>query len=312
MTFYSDYATGGAAVYSQHLRLKVSLAFQSLPVTGVVARIRKFIGILAGFYILLLIGIFLFQRSLLYFPSHHYVTLPDASANRSFAELPVKTVDGLELKAWYAPATTKSFTFVFFHGNGDCLASASEVADPYLAAGYGFLMAEYRGYSGLPGKPSEAGLYADARASIYALMARGVKSENILLFGHSLGTGVAVQMAEEFHVGGVILLAPYTSVATMAQFEYPYLPAKYLVLDRFESDKKMMKIHVPVLIVNGTDDQVIPPSQGRMLYDLANEPKEFHSIPGRNHNDAFNDLAPIALAWTDRLRLANQEANVLK
>lgn len=299
------YATGGAAVYSQQLRLNLSLAFQSLPIDGVAAKVRKLIGILVGFYVLLLIGVFVYQRSLLYFPSRSYVTLQDANANRSFTELPDRTADGLDLKAWYAPATTKPFTFVFFHGNGDCLASASEVADPYIAAGYGFLVAEYRGYSGLPGKPTEAGLYADARATLYALMARGVKSENIILFGHSLGTGVAVQMAEEFHVGGLILLAPYTSIPKMAQVEYPYLPAKYLVLDRFESDKKMRSIHVPVLIVNGTNDEVIPPSQGKQLFDSANEPREFHSIPGRGHNDAFADLAPIALAWTDRLSAKN-------
>jgi fermentation-respiration switch protein FrsA (DUF1100 family) len=282
--------------------LNVSLEFKSLPTGKVSARILKCIGILAGFYLLLLIGVFVFQRSLLYFPSHSYVALQDAYANRSFVELPVKTADGLDLKAWYAPATSKPFTFVFFHGNGDCLATASGTADPYIAAGYGFLVAEYRGYSGLPGKPTEAGLYADGRATINALVARGVKSENIILFGHSLGTGVAVQMAEEFHVGGVVLLAPYTSIAEMAQVEYPYLPARYLARDRFENEKKIRKIHAPVLIVNGTEDQIIPPSQGRQLYDLANEPKEFHSIPGRGHNDAFSDLAPIASGWADQLR----------
>jgi hypothetical protein len=285
--------------------LNVSLEFKSLPTGKASARILKFVGVLAGFYLLLLIGVFVFQRSLLYFPSHSYVTLQVAGANRSFGELLVKTADGLDLKAWYAPSASKPFTFVFFHGNGDCLATASETADPYIAAGYGFLAAEYRGYSGLPGKPTEAGLYADGRATIDALVARGVKSENIILFGHSLGTGVAVQMAEEFHVGGVVLLAPYTSIAEMAQVEYPYLPAKVLARDRFENEKKIRNIHAPVLIVNGTEDRVIPPSQGRQLYDLANEPKEFHSIPGRGHNDAFSDLAPVVSGWADRLREVN-------
>jgi len=272
---------------------------------GIWARVRKLIGILVGFYVLLVLGVFVYQRSLLYFPSHRYISLKEAYANRSFQELPVRTADGLDLKAWYAPATTKPLTFVFFHGNGDCLATASETAAPYIAAGYGFLVAEYRGYSGLPGKPTEPGLYADARAIMYALMARGVKTKNIILFGHSLGTGVALQIAEEFPVGGVVLLAPYTSIAKMAQSAYPYIPAKYMVLDRFESDKKIGNLHVPVLIANGTIDQVIPPSQGRQLYDLANEPKEFQSIPGRNHNDAFSDLAPLALAWADRLHAVN-------
>jgi fermentation-respiration switch protein FrsA (DUF1100 family) len=133
-------------------------------------------------------------------------------------------------------------------------------------------------------------------------MAQGVRSENIILFGHSLGTGVAVQMAEEFHVGGVMLLAPYLSIAEMAQERFPYFPAKYIALDRYENDKKMKNIHAPVLIVNGARDELIPPSQGKELYGLANEAREFHSVPGRGHNDCFDDAAMIGLEWVKGLQ----------
>lgn len=261
--------------------------------------------VLASLYLLLLLVFFLFQRDLLYYPSHDSAFLKDAHANSAFREISPKTEDGLDLKAWYAPATTKPFTFVFFHGNGDGLVDSSYVADPYIEAGYGFLVSEYRGYSGLPGKPSESGLYADARTDIRALLAQGVKSEEILLFGHSLGTGVAVQMATEFHVGGVILLAPYLSIPKMGQIEYPYIPAQLLVLDRFNNEAKMKSIHVPVLIVNGVNDQVIPPSQGRRLYEIANPPREFHSLPNRGHNDLFDDAAPIVQAWLTSLTSKN-------
>jgi hypothetical protein len=149
--------------------------------------------VLAGLYLLLLLVFFVCQRSLLYFPSADSTSLREAHANPAFTQLTVRTEDGLDLKAWYAPATSKPFTFVFFHGNADSLADSSSVADPYIAAGYGFLETEYRGYSGLPGKPTEAGLYADGRASIHALNAQGVRTESIILFGHSLGTGVAVE-----------------------------------------------------------------------------------------------------------------------
>ncbi|MGA2349257.1 MAG: alpha/beta hydrolase [Terracidiphilus sp.] len=257
---------------------------------------------LAGAYLLCLILFFIEQRSLLYFPSHSYVGLREAHANKSFKELSVRTEDGLALTAWYAPAASKPYTFVFFHGNGDSLNTASAIANPYIDAGYGFLLAEYRGYSGLPGKPTEAGLYADARACIHGLMAQGVRSENIILFGHSLGTGVAVQMAEEFHVGGVMLLAPYSSIAELAQITFPYFPAKFIALDRFDNFKKMSHIHTPILIINGVRDQVIPPSEGKDLYNLANEPRQFYSLPGRGHNDAFDDAAVLALDWADRLR----------
>jgi pimeloyl-ACP methyl ester carboxylesterase len=157
----------------------------------------------------------------------------------------------------------------------------------------------------LPGSPNEAGLYADARANIKGLMAQGVKSENIILFGHSLGTGVATQMAEEFHVGGLMLLAPYLSIPELAQTDYPFYPVEYAVLDRFESFKKMGKIHVPLLIANGFNDRVIPPSQGKQLFALANEPKQFHSLPNCGHNDCFEDFAAIALDWTKHLEGTN-------
>ena len=269
------------------------------------ARIRKLLGVLVCIYILFLMGFFFSQRSFLYFPSHRYVPLSEAHANRAFREITVRTADGIDLKAWYAPATSKPFTFVFFHGNGDSLYTASPVADPYIAAGYGFLLTEYRGYSGLPGKPTEAGLYADGRAAIKGLMALGVKSENIVLFGHSLGTGVATQMAGEFHVGGLMLLAPYLSIPKLAQHNYPIYPVEFVVLDRFENAGKIGKIHVPLLIANGAGDQLVPPSQGKLLYSLANEPKEFHSLPGRGHNDAFDDFAVLSLDWANRLQTKN-------
>jgi fermentation-respiration switch protein FrsA (DUF1100 family) len=263
--------------------------------------LRNGLFVIVGMYLLLSAAFFSFQRSLLYFPSHYSVSISEAHANRSFNELSVRTEDGIDLKAWYAPAATKPFTVVFFHGNADSLLSASSVADPYIAAGYGFLVTEYRGYSGLPGKPTESGLYADARAYLHELIAQGVKREDIVLLGHSLGTGVAVQMAREFPVGGLILMAPYLSIPKVAQVHYPFLPAQLLAVDRFENDSKIRSIHVPLLIVNGVDDQVVPPSQGRQLYELANEPRQFHSLPNHGHNDLFEDFAPIALDWVHRV-----------
>lgn len=115
--------------------------------------LRNALFVIVGMYLMNLGAFFVFQRSLLYFPDRNYVSLTQAHANPAFKEFPVKTEDGLALKAWYAPASGKRFTFVFFHGNADSLESASSVADPYIAAGYGFLVAEYRGYSGMPATP---------------------------------------------------------------------------------------------------------------------------------------------------------------
>ena len=267
--------------------------------------LRKVFRIAFTVYLLSFLLLCIFQRKFLYYPSHTYVSLHDAYANRSFRELPVRTDDGLNLIAWYAPATSKPFTFVFFHGNGDNLSTACKVGDAYIAAGYGFLVAEYRGYSGLPGKPTETGLYADGRAYIRWLKAQGVPSEKIILFGHSLGTGVAVEMAGEFPVGGVMLLAPFLSIPDVAQVHFPYLPAKLLALDRYDNAKKVKNIHVPLLIVNGSNDEVIPPAQGKQLYELANEPRQFNSLPGRGHNDSFDEFAPLSLDWANRLPAPN-------
>jgi len=132
-------------------------------------------------------------------------------------------------------------------------------------------------------------------------MARGVPENRIILFGQSLGTGVAVQMATEFHPGGAMLLAPYLSIPKAAQTLYPFLPATLLVLDRFDSEKKIGSVHAPLLIVNGALDDVVPPSHGLKLYSLANEPKEFHSFPDRGHNDVFDPFIPLSLDWLNRV-----------
>ena len=149
----------------------------------------------------------------------------------------------------------------------------------------------------MPGRPTETGLYNDARAFLLELMRRGVPSESIILFGHSLGSGVAIQMAEEFQVGGLMLLAPYLSIPKLARINFPFFPSSYLALDRFDNEKKIGRIHTPVLIVNGDLDQVISPSQGTRLFALANQPKVFHSLHGKGHNDAFEQFITVSIDW---------------
>ena len=268
---------------------------------GLVRIFKISAAIAIALYLLLLAILFFAQRSFLYFPSRTYVPLSQARANPAFQEFAVRTSDGIDLKGWYAPATTRPFTIVFFHGNGDSLRTAAPIANPYIAAGYGFLLTTYRGYSGMPGRPTEAGLYNDGRAYIQGLVDRGVASNNILLFGHSLGTGVAVQMATEFEVRGVMLLAPFLSIPRLASIHFPFLPSSLLVLDRFDNESKIGNIHSPLLIAVGNQDQVVPPSHGSRLYELANQPKEFHSFPGRGHNDAFDQFAPVSINWIARL-----------
>src|SRR6516165_94768 len=133
-------------------------------------------------YFCALVSVYLLQRKLMYYPDPVYVSPVAARASEELKELKVRTEDGLDLKAWYAPATSKPFTIIFFHGNGDRLRSVATIANPYIDAGYGFLLAEYRGYSGMPGSPTESGLYTDARSYVKALIASGIKETNLILF----------------------------------------------------------------------------------------------------------------------------------
>jgi fermentation-respiration switch protein FrsA (DUF1100 family) len=249
--------------------------------------------------------IYSIQRQLIYFPSHTYETPREAIAAPTLEEFPVTTTDSIALKGWYAPATKRKLTLVYFHGNGDDLKSSAPIAKLYIDAGYGLLIGEYRGYSGLPGTPTEAGLYDDARAYLKALIAAGVDPHDIVLFGYSLGTGVASQMATEFPVGGLILLSPYRSLPEVAANQFPFLPAKQLVKDRFETTRKIRAIKAPLLIANGERDEVIPPVQGRDLFALANEPKEFFTAAQAGHNNMFDfGFGAASLAWLDRLNTA--------
>lgn len=247
-------------------------------------------------YALLLGVLYFFQRDLLYFPPSAYKTPQEAKAE-AFREFFIKTEDGLDLKGWFALAAKNPFHVVFFHGNADSLLTLHRLANPYLGAGYGFLLAEYRGYCGFPGHPSEQGFYADARAYIKALIASGVNEDHIILLAHSLGTGVATQMAREFKVGGVILMAPFLSVPKVAQIHYPLFPVQPLVRDRYASDEKVSFIHAPLLIIHGEDDRLVPITQGRGLFELANEPKKFVSLPHRRHSDILDDAGAITMSW---------------
>ena len=268
-------------------------------------RTIPFLGALAILLILyagVVAYVYSIQRRLLYFPSHTYVTPREAMANPALAEFPVSTADSIALKGWHAPPAGKPLSLVYFHGNGDDLESSAPVARIYIRAGYGFLIAEYRGYSGLPGTPTEAGLYDDARAYLKALIAAGVDPHRIVLLGRSLGTGVAAQMATEFPVGGLILLSPYRSIPDVAADHFPFLPARLLMKDRFETFRKIGSIKVPLLVANGGRDDVISPAQGREVYALANEPKEFFFAPTAGHNDMFDSgFGAASLKWLDRL-----------
>jgi len=245
------------------------------------------IAIAVGFYTAFVGALYFVQRGLMYYPTDH-LPPPAASGVAEMRVISVATEDGLALTSWYRPAAPGRPTLIYFHGNGGVIAGRGYKVRPYLDAGYGVLMAEYRGYGGNPGKPHEQGLYADGRANLLFLSDEGVSPGRWVLYGESLGTGVAVQMAAEYAatgpVGALVLESPFESMAEAAAHHYPFVPARLLVKDRFDSASKIASVRAPVLVVHGENDRVIPVAQGKGLFAKARPPKESHWIANAEHN----------------------------
>src|SRR5262245_37615912 len=230
-----------------------------------------------------------FQRDLMYFTGSEprvapsYYEMLDGVQEVSFT-----TADGLDLTAWYTPAPPDRPTVVIFHGNHGSLRGERYRLKHFKDAQMGVLLLAYRGYSGNAGAPNEQGLYADARASLDWLEENGVASSSIVLYGHSLGSGVATKMAAEREVGAVVLECPYTSTVDVAAWRFPVVPVTWLMEDRFESLSRIRMITEPLLVMHGDSDTVIPQRLGRALFDAANEPKQGFWPHGVGHNDVFD------------------------
>lgn len=252
-------------------------------------------------YLGLLSGMYAFQRSFLYFPS---AVTPDP-ADHGAEDLDVvryRAADGQELAGWYRAAAPGHATLVYFHGNAGHLGDRGFKVRPYVDAGYGLLLAGYRGYGGNPGRPTEEGLYADARAAMDWLAGQGVAASRIVLYGESLGTGVAVQAATEYPVAGVVLEAPFSSTVDVGQARFPILPVRWLMHDRYDSRAKIADVDAPVLILHGERDLTVPVRFGRRLYEAAEEPREFAHFPLAGHNDLYDHGAvERVLAFLDDL-----------
>src|SRR6202007_1465843 len=190
------------------------------------------IAIALGGYAALVGGLFLFQRQLLYFPDR---TRPQLAglASLGVREVTLSTDAGLTLLSWYLPSRPGRPVIAYFHGNGGHIGYRVERLLRFAREGYGVLMAEYRGYGGHPGAPSETGIYPDRRAAFAFLDHEAIAATRLVLYGESLGSGVAVELAVRHEIAGLILEAPFTSVAEVAQCHFPFVPAARLVTDPF-------------------------------------------------------------------------------
>lgn len=238
-------------------------------------------------YVIFLLFLYLIQRTMIYYPAQK----APSPANAGVPEMEViqlETNDGLMLNSWYRAATEPNLpTIVYFHGNAGHIGNRAFIVKPFLDEGYGVLLLTYRGYSDNPGKPSEEGLYQDARAAMDFIKDKGVSEQCTVLYGNSIGGAVAIQMATEYSVGAIILQSPFTSLGEVGQHHYPFLPVKWFIKDKFTSIQKVDQIDVPVFILHGDSDWIIPPKFSRKLYEALPGPKQLEHIPNKGHNDLF-------------------------
>ena len=249
------------------------------------------------------------QRALTYYPDHTRPTPAEAGVPE-LAPVVLETEDGLLLLAWHAPPRADGApSLIYFHGNAGHIGMRGFKVRAYLNAGLGVLLTTWRGYSGNPGTPTEEGLYADGRAARAFLRALGTGDGRQILYGESLGTGVAVHLAREAAPAALVLEAPYSSIADIATGRIPLLPVRPLIVDRFDSAAKIGKVAAPLLIVHGERDRTIPVRLARKLHKRAREPKEAVFIPEADHADLTEfGLAAIVLEFLARHELAPESA----
>ena len=227
------------------------------------------------------------EKHFIFFPERELLETP-AQWGLSFEEAYFPASDGVALHGWFAPGGS-DVTWIWLHGNGGNIGHRLEhLALLHSRLDVNILLFDYRGYGRSEGRASEKGTYRDARGALDYVRSRpDISPRKIIYSGHSLGAAVAVWLATQHRPYGLILESPFTSVKDMAKLFYPYLPLYLLVRGKYDSISRIGKVSCPLLIVHGDEDEVVPISQGRQLYDAAREPKSFHAITGAGHSDGY-------------------------
>ncbi|MEX3955734.1 alpha/beta hydrolase [Trinickia sp. EG282A] len=232
-----------------------------------------------------IVAMLLWLQGRLIYPLERIRDIPPHPDADRLSPAVVRTRDGLEIGIRYKPpATPDAATIVLFHGNGEDLSQRVHIAHALVEVGYGVVLAEYRGYGGNPGKPHEAGLYADGRA---ALEFAYRQTSRVVLHGYSLGSGVAVQMATEYPVEALLLEAPFTCMADVARTRFPYVPVRWMLRDRYDNLAKIGAVRAPVLIYGGLADQLIPPRQFAALHAAVPGLRRLVLIDDADHVDVW-------------------------
>lgn len=241
-------------------------------------------------YAALLSFMYVYQRKLMYHPSTE-ISAPLFYGLSGFSDLRITSSDGTSLQLWYKPAESGFPTIAYFHGNASHIGDRAGIFQRFAQAGFGVAALSYRGYGKSEGSPNEQGIYSDARAAMaFLTMQENIPTSRILLYGESLGTGVAVQMATEYDVAMLVLQAPYTSITNRAGEMYRFLPVSLLLQDKFDSLSKIGQVRAPLLVFHGERDNVIPVAHGKALFTASPSLKRAHYFPEIAHNDFNFDI----------------------
>lgn len=248
----------------------------------------------AAAYVALAVIITVFQRRLIYKPDPRRTT-PHRDGHYDVDELRIPTPDGHTLVAWYTMAVPGQPTVLYFHGNAGYIELRNERLTELKSRGYGVLMPNMRGYGGSTGRPSEPTAIADAKLIYRCLRNSGVAANDIIIFGESLGTGIATQLAASRNVAGLVLDSPFTAMADVAARAYPWLPVRRMLWDQFETVHHIRRVTVPLLIVHGEADRLVPVEMGRAVFEAAVAPKTLITFPGVPHlehvpHGSFDDI----------------------
>ena len=238
-------------------------------------------------YLVGLAVLFFVQRSFLFPIPQKTRMSPEAAGFPEAEEHFLSTADGEKVIVWHVPAKSGRAVILYFPGNGDFLAGSASRFRAMTSDGTGLVALSYRGYAGSTGEPSEQGLLLDAAAA-YAFTSARYSADRMVVWGFSLGSGVAVALAAGQRVGKLILEAPYTSIADVAALRFPMVPVRWLMRDPFHSDARIAEVTAPLLIMHGARDSTIPIRFGERLFSLAHEPKQFVRFPEGGHDNLGN------------------------
>ena len=254
----------------------------------------QFILTIFAIYFLVLVFLYFYQRNLLYHPNENNYSGDKISVD--IEKVKIQTADNIKLLGWYHEKNLKDYkTLVYFHGNAGSLENRIHKLNHFQDMNINFLIIAWRGFNGNKGKPSERGLYVDGKSAIDWLKKKGVDEKNLILYGESLGTGVATHLAQNKNYAGVILETPFTSMVDAAKNFYPYIPINLLLKDKFENFKKVKNINIPILVMHGEVDQIVPFSMGKKIYEIANNPKYSYFTKYDDHMMEYDENLVLAL-----------------